>query len=51
MSKQQALTEKLSQEFTDGIHALALHTFTLPEWQVRNGRIPQSANCLGGGYR
>lgn len=41
----------LAREFTGEIHALALHTFTLLEWQARNGRIPQSTDCLGGGHR
>ncbi|ABR73972.1 transcriptional regulator [Actinobacillus succinogenes] len=40
----------LAQALSDGIHALALHTFTLSEWQARNRQIPSSTDCLGGGH-
>ena len=40
----------VAQELADGLHALALHTFTLAEWRARDRRIPQSTNCLGGGH-
>ena len=40
-----ALTQKMMNE---GLHALALHTYTLNEWQTINGLSPQSPNCMGG---
>ncbi|MDG2960765.1 BolA/IbaG family iron-sulfur metabolism protein [Bisgaard Taxon 10/6] len=40
----------VAQELADGLHALALHTFTLAEWRARDRQIPQSTNCLGGGH-
>jgi BolA family transcriptional regulator, general stress-responsive regulator len=33
------------------IHALALHTYTEPEWRARFGTAPMSPPCLGGGRR
>jgi len=30
------------------VHALALHTYTLSEWQQRHGEAPLSPPCLGG---
>jgi len=30
------------------IHALALHTYTEPEWNDRFGEAPMSPPCLGG---
>ena len=31
------------------IHALALHTYTVADWQQRHGDVPMSPPCLGGG--
>lgn len=41
-----ALEEFLKQ----GVHALALHTYTPEEWQAAGG-APESPVCLGGGKR
>jgi len=38
-----ALAEALAQ----GVHALAIHTYTPEEWQARSG-APDSPPCLGG---
>jgi len=32
-----------------GIHALALHTYSPEEWQQRQQTSPQSPQCMGGG--
>ncbi len=39
----------LSDLFAEGLHALALHTFTPEEWFERGGRAADSPPCLGGG--
>lgn len=39
----------LGPEFGDGLHALALHTWTPEEWFEKGGRAPESPPCLGGG--
>jgi len=39
----------LSQELRDDVHALALHTYTEPEWREKHGAAPLSPPCLGGG--
>lgn len=37
------------QEQLDGpVHALALHTYTPEEWQLRQQDAPASPQCLGG---
>jgi BolA protein len=38
----------LKDELANDIHALALHTYTLQEWQTQFGEFPKSPNCLGG---
>lgn len=38
----------LSDELTNGVHALAIHAYTPDEWQSRSEDIPPSPNCLGG---
>ncbi|MDO4430175.1 MAG: BolA/IbaG family iron-sulfur metabolism protein [Lonepinella koalarum] len=37
------------QELANGIHALALHTYTKSEWQSLGETSPLSPNCLGVG--
>lgn len=38
----------LREEFHQGLHALALHTWTPQEWFDRGGAAPESPPCLGG---
>ena len=40
-----ALTNSLMEE---GLHALALHLYTVEEWAAHNEHVPSSPNCLGG---
>ena len=39
----------LEDELQGKIHALALHTYTEPEWQAAFGTAPMSPPCLDGG--
>jgi len=37
----------LAEELQNGVHALALHTFSPQEWTSSN-QVPVSPNCMGG---
>jgi BolA family transcriptional regulator, general stress-responsive regulator len=37
----------LAEEFGRGLHALAIHTYTEPEWRARFGGAPMSPPCAG----
>lgn len=39
----------LTEDLQNGIHALALHTYTFSEWQQANGVFPSSPNCASVG--
>ena len=41
----------LADELADGVHALALHTYSAADWRQRHGDAPMSPPCLGGGVR
>lgn len=32
----------------EGLHALALHTYTPDEWELTKQKSPQSPDCMGG---
>lgn len=38
----------LQPEFDLGMHALAVHAYTLEEWRARFGEAPLSPPCAGG---
>ena len=40
-----ALVGELMQE---GLHALAIHSYTPEEWDEKNQTVPDSPNCMGG---
>lgn len=47
--RHQAIYACLKDELEQGVHALALHTYTSEEWREANCVVPQSTNCLGVG--
>ncbi|MFZ7172965.1 BolA family protein [Avibacterium volantium] len=47
VARHQMLYQLLAEELKNGIHALALHTYTLDEWQALAQQFPKSPNCLG----
>jgi BolA family transcriptional regulator, general stress-responsive regulator len=48
IQRHRTIHELLAEEFTNGLHALALHTLTPEEWFERGGQAPESPLCLGG---
>jgi len=51
LARHRAVNEALAAELAGGVHALAIHTYTPPEWQQRFGSAPLSPPCLGGKAR
>jgi BolA protein len=49
VQRHQAIYACLAAELQNGVHALALHTFSPNEWSA-SGQFPASPVCLGGGY-
>lgn len=47
VARHQLVYQLLSEELSDGIHALAIHTYTEGEWE-RTMDSPASPQCLGG---
>lgn len=39
----------LAEELAEGVHALALHSYTLKEWQGLQDSVPLSPPCRGAG--
>lgn len=48
VARHQLIYRLLADELANGVHALALHTYTDTEWQQRAGSAPDSPECLGG---
>lgn len=47
VQRHQAIYACLADELQNGVHALALHTFSPEEW-LANTAVPASPQCLGG---
>ena len=45
INRHRQVNELLQEEFDGGMHALALHTYTLAEWKARFGEAPMSPPC------
>lgn len=50
VKRHQRLYGLLDEALQNGVHALALHTYTPAEWAKKNGSAPQSPDCLGGSH-
>ncbi len=48
VARHQMVYQQLAGFLADGVHALALHTYTPAEWQSRLEQAPASPECLGG---
>ena len=50
VARHQMVYGLLREQLENGVHALALHTYTESEWSAR-GAAPDSPDCLGGSKR
>jgi len=48
LQRHQQIYQLLAEEMAEGVHALALHTYSPDEWRKQDG-APDSPRCLGGG--
>jgi BolA family transcriptional regulator, general stress-responsive regulator len=48
VARHRTVNRLLRDEFDQGLHALALHTWTPAEWFERGGTVPDSPLCQGG---
>ena len=48
LQRHRQINKILAEELEGPVHALAIHTYTLAEWQARHGDAPLSPPCLGG---
>lgn len=47
VARHQAVYGSLAHELENGVHALALHTYTPEEWLACGQVVPKSPNCAG----
>jgi BolA protein len=50
VARHQQVYKILAEELANGVHALALHTYTSVEWQAKS-KAPDSPDCKGGSKR
>ena len=48
IARHRLINNLLKDELAGPVHALALHTMTPAQWEVKNQLSPDSPNCLGG---
>jgi BolA protein len=48
VARHQTVYKLLADELQNGVHALALHTYTPEEWHARQQQSPVSPECMGG---
>lgn len=48
VKRHQHIYSIVAEELEGPVHALALHLYTLEEWQQRQQQSPDSPNCRGG---
>ncbi len=49
LTRHRAIYGVLSEELAGSVHALALHSYTLKEWEGLQDTVPTSPNCRGAG--
>ena len=48
VARHQRIYQLLAEEMAAGVHALALHTYSVAEWSEKQPVAPDSPQCLGG---
>ena len=48
VARHRQVYQLLREQIANGVHALALHTYTVAEWQARAEAEPASPACMGG---
>lgn len=48
IARHRTINSLLQSEFDGGMHALAVHAYTIEEWRARFGEAPLSPPCAGG---
>ncbi|MFT4521040.1 MAG: stress-induced morphogen [Halioglobus sp.] len=48
VARHQAVYAAVAAQLEGPVHALALHTYSPEEWQLREEGAPESPECLGG---
>ena len=51
VARHQMVYQQLDVYLAGGVHALAMHTYTPEEWQLRQQQAPDSPDCMGGSQR
>lgn len=49
LMRHRAIYGELAAELAGSVHALALHTYTVKEWEGLQDTVPASPNCRGAG--
>ncbi|WP_369788843.1 transcriptional regulator BolA [Rouxiella sp. WC2420] len=49
LQRHRSIYSMLSEELAGSVHALALHTYTLKEWEGLQDTVPASPPCRGAG--
>ncbi len=47
VKRHQQVYQVMADELQGAVHALALHTYTVGEWEQLDGRVTPSPNCKG----
>jgi BolA protein len=47
LARHRLVNQAVADELAGPVHALALHTYTLAEWEKKHGHVPDSPNCMG----